>query len=190
MFLELKKKIYIPQLLVHTHAHTSAHTLFERSIRACLPWMRAHPSVDRRQYTSSVFLCKYLNFRVADSVCACVCVCPCLQAMARWTSRSSWRYWGPNCCRQTIEKDSWATPSTTSSGRWGTKRPRPSWHRSCFSSLTLFIIYLFHPLLLLLLTYLLTPAHLWLCISGVRAGLTSLSTAQVTAGSLHSLTPT
>ena len=76
----------------------------------------------------------------------------CPQGTARWTSRSSWRYLGPNFCRPTTEKDSWATPSTTSSGRWETKRVS---HRS--QSSVPFISSIPH-----------ASSHLlWLCVSAV-----------------------
>lgn len=146
-------------------------------MHGCSSWMREHPSVDLSQGTLLCFLhsnklqhkmhylatvcqpsCLSIWFSIIPlclcaslGACACVCVYP--QGMARWTLRSSWQYSVPNCCRLTTEKDSSATLSTISSGRWETKLPPPSWQRVRFSSLTLLIIYQFHPWLIFLLTY-------------------------------------
>lgn len=75
-----------------------------------------------------------LSFCVSVFVCLSVC----LQGTARWTLRSSWRYWGPNSCHPTTGKASWATPLTTSSGRWKTKLESVSHGRHHFSAPSFF----------------------------------------------------
>lgn len=62
----------------------------------------------------------------------------------------------------------------------------PSGQQSVSHHFTLRVIYQFHPLRLLLVT----RPHLWLCVSAAGASRTSLSTALVPAGTLHTHTHT
>lgn len=200
----------MPQLFAHrdTQActHTGAHTLFERGNSADDAWVfvmdegtsicwstswcfslfrQAKKLQHKMHYLAPVCQpsCLYLIFSclgLSPGLSLCVCVRVCLKGTARWTLRSSWRYWGPNCCRPTTGKDSWATPSTTSSGRWKTKLPR----HSC----SLFLI-THNPHSLSVPSF--TPPLIHSdCISAVRTSLTSLSTALVSASTLHRHTPT
>lgn len=96
--------------------------------------LRTHPSVapslpleprqtlaNKRHYltASRRLLFHHLTISLLKFLSVHVNVGP--QGTAKWTLRSSWQYWGPSCCHLTTEKVSWATPLTTSSGRWESK---------------------------------------------------------------------
>lgn len=160
--------------------------------------MSAHPSVYLLHCTFlCFFFCRKINFLIkcistglptslsqyptlfshCFSLSSVVCVCVCLQGTARWTSRSLWQYWGQSCCHPTTEKDFWATPSTTSFGRWESVLRCLSWQQSIalINHISLPIIH--HFILFISSDFLFL--HLWL--PALRTNLTSYSTAPVVA---------